>query len=58
MRSIFPVKYYSREGFVTLDDENLEAFNREYLERDAKFYSYDCRPPLTARLSPDLLVLQ
>ncbi len=41
MRHIYPVKYYSDEGFVEhkveLGDEDLEAIVREYLERHADF---------------------
>jgi hypothetical protein len=41
MRSIYPVKYYSDEGFVehkiALGDEDLEEIIREYLERHAEF---------------------
>ena len=41
MRNIYPVKYYSDEGFVEhkieLGDEDLEEIIREYLERHADF---------------------
>jgi hypothetical protein len=41
MRSIYPVKYYSDEGFVEhkieIGDENLEEIIRTYLERHAEF---------------------
>ena len=41
MRNIFPVKYYSREGFVEykveIGDEDLDEIIREYLERHADF---------------------
>ena len=41
MRNIYPVKYYSAEGFVEhkieLGDEDLEEIIREYLERHADF---------------------
>ena len=41
MRNIYPVKYYSDEGFVEhkieLGDEELEEIIREYLERHADF---------------------
>jgi hypothetical protein len=41
MRSVYPVKYYSDEGFVEhkieLGDEDLEEIIREYLERHADF---------------------
>ena len=41
MRNIYPVKYYSDEGFVEhkieLGDEDLEEIIREYLERHAEF---------------------
>ena len=39
MRNIYPVKYYSGEGFVEhkveIGDEDLEEIIREYLERHA-----------------------
>ena len=41
MRNIYPVKYYSAEGFVEhkieIGDEDLEEIIREYLERHADF---------------------
>src|ERR1700722_15464247 len=41
MRNIFPVKYYSRDGFVEhkieIGDEDLGEIVREYLERHADF---------------------
>src|SRR4051794_8414289 len=41
MRSIYPVKYYSDEGFVghkiELGDEDLDEIIREYQERHAEF---------------------
>ena len=41
MRSIYPVKYYSDEGFVEhkieIGDEDLEEIIRAYLERHADF---------------------
>ena len=41
MRDIFPVKFYSDEGFVEykveINDEDLEAIIGEYLSRHAKF---------------------
>ena len=41
MRNIFPVKYYSRDGFVEhkieIGDEDLGEIIREYLDRHADF---------------------
>jgi hypothetical protein len=41
MRTVYPVKYYSDEGFVEhkveIKDEDLEEIIQEYLERHADF---------------------
>src|SRR5512135_1210125 len=41
MRNIYPVKYYSTDGFVEhkieIGDEDLEEIIREYLEEHAEF---------------------